>query len=255
MAHIAGHSSLFACKIPRFAALNQAIGLLGAVPQIYRMCPKKEWPTIKDRKDPRISKNIDGKNTLRIYVARDTPGSQRATESCFPILSVSTLTSLPRVCGGEPWRSWVFAILVKELVEDWVDAFSEREDQPRKIPRGRSLWKARPYVPMDEPDGALWQIVGGHPLQLWLVTCYTVAYTVQQFHSDWESGSVRVDSLQFLLAVDSLLMALVQRRCRQGWSVGARRREHIFASNSGQAQHRLHCEAVGVAGREVASEL
>jgi len=28
------------------------IGLLGAVPQIYRMCPKKSWPEIKDRKDP-----------------------------------------------------------------------------------------------------------------------------------------------------------------------------------------------------------
>mmetsp|Transcript_35483 Transcript_35483/g.81203 ORF Transcript_35483/g.81203 Transcript_35483/m.81203 type:complete len:1148 (-) Transcript_35483:189-3632(-) len=115
-----------------FAALNQAIGLLGAVPQIYRMCPKKEWPTIKDRKDPRISKNIDGKNTLRIYVG-----------------TFINICCLINHCG------------LQELVEDWVDAFSEREDQPRKIPRGRSLWKARPYVPMDEPDGALWQIVGG----------------------------------------------------------------------------------------------
>jgi len=50
------------------AALNQAVGLLGAVPQIYRMCSKKEWPTITDRKDPRISLNVDGKNTLRVYI-------------------------------------------------------------------------------------------------------------------------------------------------------------------------------------------
>lgn len=50
------------------SALGQGVGLLGAVPQIYRMCPKKEWPTIKDRKDPRIAQNIDGKNTLRVYI-------------------------------------------------------------------------------------------------------------------------------------------------------------------------------------------
>lgn len=50
------------------SALAQGVGLLGAVPQIYSMCPKKEWPTIVDRKDPRISENINGKNTLRIYV-------------------------------------------------------------------------------------------------------------------------------------------------------------------------------------------
>jgi len=50
------------------SALNQGVGLLGAVPQIYRMCSKKQWPTITDRKDPRIADNIDGKNTLRIYV-------------------------------------------------------------------------------------------------------------------------------------------------------------------------------------------
>jgi len=50
------------------SAMNQGVGLLGAVPQIYRMCSKKQWPTITDRRDPRIADNIDGKNTLRIYV-------------------------------------------------------------------------------------------------------------------------------------------------------------------------------------------
>lgn len=50
------------------SALQQGVGLLGAVPQIYKMCKKAEFATIKDRLDPRISQNIDGKNTLRIYI-------------------------------------------------------------------------------------------------------------------------------------------------------------------------------------------
>lgn len=50
------------------AAMDQGVGLLGAVPQIYRMCKKKEFESIKDRFDKRISENIDGKNTLRLYV-------------------------------------------------------------------------------------------------------------------------------------------------------------------------------------------
>mmetsp|Transcript_24299 Transcript_24299/g.36852 ORF Transcript_24299/g.36852 Transcript_24299/m.36852 type:complete len:81 (+) Transcript_24299:1-243(+) len=29
------------------------------------MCPKKEWETIKDRQDPRVANNINGKSTLR----------------------------------------------------------------------------------------------------------------------------------------------------------------------------------------------
>jgi len=49
-------------------AMEQMVGLMAAVPQIYRMCPKKEWPTIKDRYDSRISENIDGKSTLRLYL-------------------------------------------------------------------------------------------------------------------------------------------------------------------------------------------
>jgi len=50
------------------SALSQGVGLLGAVPQIYKMCKKTEWPSIVDRKDPRISANVDGKNTLRVYI-------------------------------------------------------------------------------------------------------------------------------------------------------------------------------------------
>eukprot|EP00413_Alexandrium_margalefii_P009225 CAMPEP_0204533570 /NCGR_PEP_ID=MMETSP0661-20131031/12360_1 /ASSEMBLY_ACC=CAM_ASM_000606 /TAXON_ID=109239 /ORGANISM="Alexandrium margalefi, Strain AMGDE01CS-322" /LENGTH=640 /DNA_ID=CAMNT_0051539927 /DNA_START=66 /DNA_END=1988 /DNA_ORIENTATION=- len=49
-------------------AMEQMHGLIAAVPQIYKMCPKKEWPTIKDRYDSRIAENIDGKSTIRLYL-------------------------------------------------------------------------------------------------------------------------------------------------------------------------------------------
>jgi len=49
-------------------AIEQLQGLCAAVPQIMRMCPKKEWATIKDRYDPRVAENIDGKSTLRLYL-------------------------------------------------------------------------------------------------------------------------------------------------------------------------------------------
>merc|ERR1712224_622989 len=49
-------------------ALEQMVGLVAAVPQIMRMCPAKNWETIKDRYDPRIAENIDGKSTLRLYL-------------------------------------------------------------------------------------------------------------------------------------------------------------------------------------------
>lgn len=49
-------------------ALQQMFGLIAAVGQIYKMCPKKEWPSIKDRYDPRVGENIHGKSTLRLYL-------------------------------------------------------------------------------------------------------------------------------------------------------------------------------------------
>ena len=48
--------------------LQQMFGLVSAVGQIYKMCPKKEWATIKDRYDPRVGDNIHGKSTLRLYL-------------------------------------------------------------------------------------------------------------------------------------------------------------------------------------------
>jgi hypothetical protein len=49
-------------------AMEQLHGLIAAVPQIFKMCPKKEWPNIKDRYDPRIGENVDGKSTIRLYL-------------------------------------------------------------------------------------------------------------------------------------------------------------------------------------------
>mmetsp|Transcript_20043 Transcript_20043/g.37694 ORF Transcript_20043/g.37694 Transcript_20043/m.37694 type:complete len:201 (+) Transcript_20043:1117-1719(+) len=50
------------------AALTQMFGLLAAIGQIYRMCPKKDFPSIKDRYDKRIGENINGKSTIRLYI-------------------------------------------------------------------------------------------------------------------------------------------------------------------------------------------
>jgi len=49
-------------------AIEQMQGLCAAVPQIMRMCPKKEWATIQDRYDSRVGENVDGKSTLRLYL-------------------------------------------------------------------------------------------------------------------------------------------------------------------------------------------
>merc|ERR1712218_769717 len=50
------------------SAMKQGLGLLGAVPQIYMMCPRKQWETITGRFDERITKNIHGKSNLRVYI-------------------------------------------------------------------------------------------------------------------------------------------------------------------------------------------
>mmetsp|Transcript_52589 Transcript_52589/g.112459 ORF Transcript_52589/g.112459 Transcript_52589/m.112459 type:complete len:98 (+) Transcript_52589:2-295(+) len=50
------------------AGIQQMAGLVAAVPQIFRMCPKKHWPTIKDRYDPLVGANVDGKSTIRVYI-------------------------------------------------------------------------------------------------------------------------------------------------------------------------------------------
>lgn len=46
------------------SALNQAVGILGAIPMIYRVIPKKVWDTVKDRHDQRLQDNF----LTRMYV-------------------------------------------------------------------------------------------------------------------------------------------------------------------------------------------
>lgn len=46
------------------AAVNQCIGLLGAIPQIYRVVSKKVWPEVKDRNYPKLKEHF----LTRMYV-------------------------------------------------------------------------------------------------------------------------------------------------------------------------------------------
>eukprot|EP00415_Alexandrium_ostenfeldii_P000985 UN0985 len=46
------------------AAINQCIGLLGAIPQIYRVVSKKVWPEAKDRNFPKLKEHF----LTRMYV-------------------------------------------------------------------------------------------------------------------------------------------------------------------------------------------
>mmetsp|Transcript_32023 Transcript_32023/g.47984 ORF Transcript_32023/g.47984 Transcript_32023/m.47984 type:complete len:88 (+) Transcript_32023:59-322(+) len=49
-----------------FAALDQMLGLLGAIPAVYRVIPKKAWTNgeVKDRNDNRLRDNF----LTRMYV-------------------------------------------------------------------------------------------------------------------------------------------------------------------------------------------
>merc|ERR1712217_57664 len=55
--------------------------MMQAIPNCMKMCPAKEWDTIKDRHDPRIAGNIDGKSTLRSTL-RQTDNGIRMIEEC-----------------------------------------------------------------------------------------------------------------------------------------------------------------------------
>lgn len=46
------------------SAVNQCIGLLGAIPQIYRVVSKKVWPEVKDRNYPKLKEHF----LTRMYV-------------------------------------------------------------------------------------------------------------------------------------------------------------------------------------------
>merc|ERR1712039_24165 len=46
------------------SAVDQANGILGAIPMVYRVIPKKQWDTVNDRKDQRLEDNF----LTRMYV-------------------------------------------------------------------------------------------------------------------------------------------------------------------------------------------
>lgn len=85
-------------------ALDQMIGLIAAVPQIMKMCPKKEWPTIRDRYDPRIGANVDGKSTLRLYLH-----------------VINNVVRIIEELGAD------------QVLEEWIAGFYEKH-MPRKSP-------------------------------------------------------------------------------------------------------------------------
>lgn len=47
---------------------RQLLDLTGAIPLVHKMLPKSNWATITTDRDPRCCNNVDGKNTLRLYV-------------------------------------------------------------------------------------------------------------------------------------------------------------------------------------------
>lgn len=48
--------------------LENTLQMAQAVPNSMKMCSAKEWVTIKDRHDPRVAGDIDGKSTLRTTI-------------------------------------------------------------------------------------------------------------------------------------------------------------------------------------------
>lgn len=85
------------------SALLQGIGVLGAVPLIYRMCPKKEWKSITHRRDPRIANDVDGTGNLRIYVG--------------------TFVTIVQMINF--WD-------LEKVVDDWIDQFTQLSSIPKK---------------------------------------------------------------------------------------------------------------------------
>ncbi|CAE8716304.1 unnamed protein product [Polarella glacialis] len=49
----------------KLTCLSNLMFMVAAVPDCLRQCQQKEWGTVKDRHDPRISENVGGKSTLR----------------------------------------------------------------------------------------------------------------------------------------------------------------------------------------------
>lgn len=86
-------------------ALEQMNSLCAAVPQIWQMCRKPEWKTIKDRYDPRIGANVNGKSTLRLYL--------------------QVMRTIVGIIHDSRWRG-------PEVLERWIELFSKSLGVSRK---------------------------------------------------------------------------------------------------------------------------
>jgi len=86
-------------------AMEQMQGLCAAVPQIYKMCKKPEWKTIKDRFDSRIGENIDGKSTLRLYL--------------------QVIGTISGIIHDSKWKG-------DQVLEKWVESFCKSLGAPKK---------------------------------------------------------------------------------------------------------------------------
>jgi len=87
------------------SAFEQMFGLISAVPQIYRMCNKKEWPSMETRYDRRIGENIDGKSSLRLYL--------------------QVMNTVVNIMQDSRWNG-------ATKIAAWVDDFCSSMGQPKK---------------------------------------------------------------------------------------------------------------------------
>lgn len=86
-------------------AIEQMFGLISAIPQIFRMCSKKEWPSIQNRYDRRVGENIDGKSALRLYL--------------------QVMNTVCNMMWDPQWRG-------AEKIEQWAEEFSKQMGKPKK---------------------------------------------------------------------------------------------------------------------------
>jgi len=80
-------------------ALQNCMIMISAIPNSLKMCPAREFRTIKDRHDPRIAGNIDNKSTLR---------------SCLHVLD-NTVRVMEEMDGARALHQWIS----KTYLNDW----------------------------------------------------------------------------------------------------------------------------------------
>jgi len=79
-------------------AMQNCMVMVAAIPNSLKMCSAKEFATIKDRHDPRVAENVDGKSTLR---------------SCIHVLN-GTIRLFEELHGAEVLEEWIQEVYVKQ---------------------------------------------------------------------------------------------------------------------------------------------